>query len=153
MTKEEKKKALIAAGLVGALIILWLLMKKSGRYNPVVNGAGQPAGTSYLTYNIPPINSSGYAIPDFGDVVIQAGNPAGNGGGCGGCDAVSYYGTSAQLAAGLAGSEQYANYQDALSEALNNFNVTTSYTVNPGSLYVPPPADNSVYAPPVLGNV
>lgn len=152
MSKEEKKKALIAVGLVIALIVLWFLMRKSGRYNPVVNGAGRPAGTSYLTYNIPPINSDGFTLPNFGDIVIQAGNPGGTSGyGCGGCDASSYYGTTAQLAAALPGSESYSNYQAALTESINNFQLNTSYTVNPGSLYDQPASGN--FAPPVSGSV
>jgi hypothetical protein len=148
MDKKEKK-TLIIVGCVGVafVVLLYLLRKTNGVHSRVTNGAGQPADTYYLTSNIPPINSSGVTVPNFGPVTI--GNGSGGGyGGCNGCDVTSQYGSSFQLAQALS-AQNMDNYDQAVQDALNaaGYDVDVSGGIVTGSQTMPASGYN---IPPVM---
>lgn len=115
MTQENKKKIFIVVGIVAAFVILSFLIRKN-KSNGIgsVSGSGTNPNTYYLTNNIPPLNAGGYAAPNFGPVTIGTGSGSGP---CGGCDTVTNFGNTDQLAQYLNNS---SNYTAALQDALNN---------------------------------
>lgn len=119
MSEENKKRALIIGGIILAFILLMFMLRK--KTTMPVNGAGQASDTYYLTSNIPPIDSSGFTMPNFGPVTIGTGGSGGvgYGGTCGGCDMVSNFGNNAQLAGYLNNTSSYA---DAVNDALAAMN-------------------------------
>ena len=119
MTKENKKKVIIVAAIVAAFIVLLSLMRKRGGSAGVMGqSSGSNPNTYYLTSNIPPLDSNGYAAPNFGPVTIGTGS---GGGGCNGCDMVSNFGNTSQLTDYLNNSG--GNYNQALQDALNAMGV------------------------------
>lgn len=113
--KKPSKKEMIYIGVVAVILfVLWFFARNGS--STVYNGAGQPADTGNLTFNIPPIGSDGMTMPDFGDVNLGGGQS----GGCG-CAGNNYYGSSAQLANAL-GDTNRAAVTDALNNAGANVN-------------------------------
>lgn len=131
MTQENKKKAYIIAGVILAFILLVYLLRrnKSGAATGNNSSANPNPNTYYLTNNIPPINASGFTMPNFGPVTIATGGMGGssNGGSCNGCDVISNFGNTQQLSQYLNG---MGNYTAALQDALNAASPDYSYQTN-----------------------
>jgi hypothetical protein len=129
MTKENKKKVFIIVGIILAFILLiYMLKKNKPRALTNANNSNANPDTYYLTNNIPPINASGFTMPNFGPVTIATGGMSGgSGGSCNGCDVISNFGNTQQLSQYLNG---MGNYTAALQDALNAASPDYSYQTN-----------------------
>lgn len=100
MAKLSKKEwGYIGGVIVVSLIILWLLYRK-GQNVQVLNGDGKTPDTSYLNFNMPPLNNDGLAMPQLGNVVVPPMN-LNLGGGCNNCSQANYYSSPIELANAL----------------------------------------------------
>lgn len=165
MKKPSKKEVIYISIVAVVLLLLWFFAKR-GTTSTVVNGAGDPANTGYLTFNIPPINSDGMTQPVFGNINIPGITIGGSGGGCTSCQSSNYYGSSQDLAANLGASGADA-VGSSLAEAAGGMASTVVVGVsNTGSVYEQPyamsyvfngaspaPIDNSQATPPANAGV
>lgn len=131
MKKPSKKELMYIGGITAIGIVIFLLYKKSTT-SYIDTGSGQQPDTAYMTYNIPPINSSGFAQPDFGNINIPGINY--NAGGCNACYSNNYYGSSIGTATAL-GDTGANNINDILSTLPNYQIATIDNTINSGNIY------------------
>jgi hypothetical protein len=164
MKKLSKKEVIYISIVAAVLLLLWFFAKR-GTVTTVTNGAGDPANTGYLTFNIPPINSDGMTQPVFGNINIP-GISLGGSSGCTSCQFSSYYGSSQDLAANL-GSSGADAIASSLVEATGGMASQVVVGVsNTGSVYEQPyavsysfngsgpaPVDNSPGTPPANAGV
>lgn len=115
--KKPTKKEMIYIAVVALVIIIVLFLSRKKK-SIITNGAGQPADTGYLTFNMPP-NNGGFSIPGFGNNYFGGVNMGS--GGCNGCDTgTRYYGSTQDLSNALASSPSATDYASAINQAFQN---------------------------------